>query len=241
MLPNDLIGMGLFIGYFVVAALVLILFKICVNPPFEIARKVYHMAIPLSIFPLLNFFSTWYIAVLVTLSLILVIYPVLAWAERFSFYKRFAVERESGEFKRSLIIVQVSTAFLIFMFWGILGDEWKYVIVVAMMAWGLGDAAAALVGKTIGRHKIRHSWIEGTKTYEGTLAMLIVAWLAIFFMLLLYAGQSWQVSLAVATLAAPVSAAVELFSHRGMDTMTVPLSTAFTILPLMILFSFLSA
>ncbi len=153
-------------------------------------------------------------------------YPVLKLVEHSSFYKRIAVEREGGEFKSSLIIVQVSIATLIFIFWGLLGEEWRYIAVVAVMAWGFGDAAAALVGKAIGRRRIMHPRIEGAKTYEGTLAMFIVAGLAIFFSLLIYAGQPWYVSFIVALLVAPVCAAVELFSNRGMDTLTVPLSTA---------------
>ncbi len=237
MLQSDLIGFGLFIGYFVIAVLILFPLKLCLNPPFEIMRKTYHMVIPVSIFPLLTFFSTWYAAVLAALMLALVIYPILALMERFSFYKRIAVERSAGEFKRSLIIVQLSIATLIFIFWGLLGEEWKYIVVVAIMAWGLGDAAAALVGKALGRHRIQHPLIEGAKTVEGTLAMYIVAGVAIFFTLLTYAEQPWPVSLTVAALVAPVSAIVEVFSHRGMDTLTVPLSTAFAILPLMFVFS----
>jgi hypothetical protein len=52
----------------------------------------------------------------------------------------------------------------------------------------------------------------------GTQAMFVTAGLAIFFTFLFYAGQPWQVSLTVALLVAPVCAAVELFSNRGMDT-----------------------
>jgi dolichol kinase len=107
------------------------------------------------------------------------------------------------------------------------------------MAWGLGDAAAALVGKAIGRRRIRHPRIQGTKTFEGTLAMYITAGLTIFLTLLIDASQSWYVSLTVAALVAPVCAVVELFSSHGMDTLTVPLSTAFAILPLMAFFAFL--
>jgi phytol kinase len=66
--------------------------------------------------------------------------------------------------------------------------------------------------------------------------MCIVAGLAVFFTLLMYAGQSWQVSLLVAALVAPVSATVELFSRRGMDTLTVPFSVAFVVMPLMFVF-----
>jgi len=149
------------------------------------------------------------------------------------------VERECGEFRRSLVIVQVSISVLIFVYWGLLGDAWMYVAVVSVLAWGFGDAAAALVGKSIGRRCIRHPRIAGRKTYEGTLAMFVVAGLAVFFTLLIYAGQSWHVSLVVATLVAPVSATVELFSNRGMDTLWVPVATAAAVLPLMSLAAYL--
>ena len=128
---------------------------------------------------------------------------------------------------------------MIFVFWGLLGTEWKYIAVVAVMAWGFGDAAAALIGKNFGRRRILHPRIEGTKTMEGTQAMFVTAGLAIFFTFLIYAGQPWLVSLAVALLVAPVCAVVELFSNRGMDTLTVPISTGLAVLSLMSLFSFL--
>jgi phytol kinase len=239
MLHNDLIGFGLFIGYFIAAGLPPILLKVYFNTPFEITRKMYHLVITLSILPLLHLFSTWYMAVLAVITFVLLIYPILTLVEHSSFYKQIAVERGDGEFKRSLIIVQLSIALLISIFWGLLGIDWQYVAVVAVMAWGFGDAAAALVGKAFGRRRILHPRIEGAKTYEGTFAMFVVAGLVIFFTLLVYAGQNWQVSLAAAVLVAPVSATVELFSKRGMDTLTVPLSVAFIILPLMYLFSLL--
>lgn len=239
MLRNDIIGFVLFIGYFVAAGLPLILIKAYFRTPFELTRKMYHLVITLSIFPLLKLFSTWYVAVIAAFMFLLMVYPLLMLVEKFPLYRRIAVERDCGEFKRSFIVVQLSIVTLISIFWGLLGDAWQYVAVVAVMAWGFGDAAAALVGKAIGRRRILHPWIEGAKTFEGTLAMFVVAGLAIFFTLLIYAGQSWQVSLAVAVFVAPVSAIVELFSRRGMDTFTVPLSVAFQVLPLMSFFTFL--
>ncbi|HNT77400.1 MAG TPA: phosphatidate cytidylyltransferase [Anaerolineae bacterium] len=239
MLRNDLIGFGLFIGYFIVAGAPLILLKAYHKTPFEVTRKLYHFVIVLSIFPLLKLFSAWYAAALASLTFTLIVYPILALVEHSAFYKRIAVEREEGEFRSSFIIVQLSLATLIFIFWGLLGIDWQYVAVVAVMAWGFGDAAAALVGKALGRRKISHPRITGTKTVEGTLAMVVVAGLSIFLTLLIYAGQPWYVGFTVAALVAPVCAVVELFSPRGMDTITVPLSAAFAILPLMSLFSFL--
>jgi phytol kinase len=209
------------------------------NTPFEMTRKMYHLVITLSIFPLMKFFSTWYAAVLAVIMFVVMIYPLLKMVEHSSFYQRVAVEREGGEFRKSLIIVQLSIALLISVFWGLLGIDWHYIAVVAVMAWGFGDAAAALVGKAFGHRRILHPRIEKSKTNEGTLAMFIVAGLTIFFTMLVYAGQSWQSSLAIAALVAPVSAAVELFSRKGTDTLTVPLSVAFSVLPLISLFSLL--
>jgi phytol kinase len=239
MLHNDLIAFSLFIAYFVVAALLALLIKTHLKIPSEVFRKMLHIVITLSILPLLKLFSTWYMAVLAAFLLVLIIYPVLALVENTTFYKRLAPERAGGEFKRSLVIVQLSFAILITVFWGLLGIDYHSIAVVAVMAWGFGDAAAALVGKAFGRRQILHRWIEGAKTVEGTLAMFVVAGLSIYLTLLIYAGQSWQVSLAVSVLVAPVCSAVELLSSRGMDTLTVPLATAFTILSWISLFSFL--
>lgn len=241
MTQNDLLGMGLYLGYIIATGLPAVLLKAFFDVPFEVIRKVYHLVVTLSIFPLVTAFHSWQAAVLAALLLAAIFYPILTWAERARFYQRIAVERKGGEFKSSLIVVQLSMALLLFVFWGLLGSEWKYVAVVAVMAWGFGDAAAALVGKTLGRRRIRHRLVQGPKTYEGTLAMYFTASLALFATLLLYAAQPWPISLAVALLVAPVSAAVELFSNRGLDTLTVPISTGLAVLSWMLVFSYLGA
>lgn len=237
---SDLVGVGLYLGFIVALGFPAILLKMYCNVPFEVMRKLYHFVITLSIFPLVTVFSTWTTAVLAALTLILLAYPALALVNHTSTYKRIAVEREGGEFRRSLVIVQLSMALLIFIFWGLLGSEWKYVAVVAVMAWGFGDAAAAPVGKRFGRRRIRHPWIEGAKTVEGTQAMAITAGLAVFLTLLGYAGYPWDVSLTVALLVAPVCAVVELFSNQGMDTLTVPISAGLAVLSLMSLYAYLA-
>ncbi len=233
MLREDLISFGLYISYLIAAGIIPLLVLKWLNTPFELTRKTLHMVTTFSIFPLLGLFRAWYVAVLAAVALALLVYPVLALIERTALYKRLAVERQGGEFKRSLLIVQLSFAILIAVFWGVLGADWRYVAVVAVLAWGFGDAAAALVGKTFGRRRIEHPRVDGPKTVEGTAAMFVVAGLVIFFTLLLYAGQPWHVSAAAALLVAPVGAAVELFSRGGMDTITVPLAMAFLLTPLM--------
>lgn len=237
MLNEALIDMALYVGCIIAMGLPAVALGAAFDVPSEVVRKLYHMVITFSIFPLVHFFDTWYLAVLALVLFATITYPILMVVENSSFYRRIAVEREDGEFKSSLIVVQLSIALLLFIAWGVLGAEWRYVAVVAVMAWGLGDAAAALVGKHWGRRRIEHPRIQGAKTVEGTLAMLVVAALAIFVTLIAYAGHPSYVSLIVALLVAPVCAVVELFSSGVTDTVTVPLSAALTTLPLLYLFS----
>jgi phytol kinase len=237
---DDLIGAGILLAYYLVAcALLPTILKGWWGVPRELVRKLQHVTYSLSVFLLLKLFSTWFIAVAAAGLLILVAYPALLILERLPSYQRLFVDRTTrgGELRRQLIYVQVTFAILIFIYWGLLGTNWQYVVAVAVMGWGFGDAAAALVGKTFGRRRVLHKYIEGAKTYEGTIAMILVAGFAMFFTMLLYGQQTWYVSLIIALLVAPVSGVVELFSRKGTDTFTVPLSTAALTMPLIYLFS----
>lgn len=209
--------------------------------PTEPVRKIQHVVYSLSVFLLLRLFSTWYIAIGAAFLLVVLAYPVLAAVERAAWYRRLFVDRTArgGELRRQLLYVQFSFALLIFVFWGLLGTRWHYVVAAAVMAWGFGDAAAALVGKACGRRRFIHRLIEGSKTYAGTTAMVLAASGALFFTLLLYARMAWHTSLLIAVIVAPVCAVVELFSRRGTDTLTVPLAAAALIMPLARLFALL--
>ncbi|MFW6115950.1 MAG: diacylglycerol/polyprenol kinase family protein [Chloroflexota bacterium] len=241
MVTSDLVGAGLLLAYYLGACFLLpTLLKLWRWIPTEVVRKLQHIAYSLSIFLLLHLFSEWYVAIAAAFLLVLLAYPALLLVERFSWYRRVFVDRtRGGELRKQLLYVQLSFALLIFVFWGLLGMRWHYITAVAVMGWGFGDAAAALVGKAWGRRRFLLPLIEGAKTCEGSLAMTLVACLAFFLTLWLYGGRPWPVSLAVALVAAPFAAAVELFSRKGLDTLTVPLSSACLILPLVALLSLL--
>lgn len=242
MTGNDLIGVGILLSYYLLFCFLLpTLLKARVPVPREWVRKIQHVAYSLSIFLLLRLFSTWYTAVGSALLLVLVGYPVLLVIEKSTWYRKYLVDRSArgGELRKQLLYVQLSFALLIFIYWGLLGFKWHYVVAVAVMAWGFGDAAAALVGKAFGRRRVLHKFIEGSKTYEGTGAMVLAAALAVFFTLLFYAGKPWYVSLPVSLLVAPACGIIELFSRKGLDTLTVPFSAAALILPLVYFFSWL--
>jgi dolichol kinase len=150
-------------------------------------------------------------------------------------------QRKNGEIRSSLVLVFLMMAVLTFVFWGCLGEEWKYVTVVSVMAWGFGDGAAALVGKRFGRNVVNHRWVEGKKTVEGSIAMYGVAALALFFSLFLLTATPWYYCLIAALCVAPICSVVELFSRNGTDTITVPLATAIPTFLIMKFFSIVAA
>ena len=237
MQTSDLAGAGVLLAYYlVVCAGLPTVLRTWARAPFEWVRKLQHVAYALSIFILLRMFSTWYAAVAAAFLLVLVAYPALMVIERFSWYRRTFVDRASrgGELRTQLLYVQLSFALLLFLFWGILGVRGLPVIGVAVMAWGFGDAAAAIVGKTWGKQRVLNRFVDGFKTFEGTAAMMVVAGVALFLTLVFFAHLPWYISLLIAALVAPVSGVVELFSHRGTDTLTVPLATAAALAPLML-------
>lgn len=242
MTSSDLIGAIILIAYYaVICAVIPVLLKRTTRAPSEIIRKIQHVGYSLSVFLLLTLFSTWYAAIAAAALLVVVAWPALWAMEKFSWYRRSFVDRAArgGELRSSMIQVQIAFSILIVIFWALLGEDWKPIIGVAAMAWGFGDAAAALVGKAWGRRHVLNRFVDSAKTYEGTFAMMVFAGTALFWSLRFYADQSWWASLLIAILVAPISGVVELFSRRGTDTLTVPLFTAFSILPLIHMFAWL--
>ncbi len=239
---SDITGALLLMAYYLVFCLLLpTLLKAFTGAPKELVRKIQHVVYSLSIFLMIKLFSSWYAAVIAASVLIMAAYPALLFLEKTSWYRKLFVDRKAkgGELRKQLLLVQFSFALLIFLFWGLLGTDWRYLVPVAVMAWGFGDAAAALVGKAFGRKLVISRFVDGPKTYAGTAAMFLAAALAIFLTLLIYAGKPWQTSLLIAVTVAPVCAVVELFSRRGIDTLTVPLAAAAMMLPLIHLLSLL--
>lgn len=98
-------------------------------------------------------------------SLIVVLLPVLALAERIPMFSSFVNERKKGEFKSSMVLAVGMMAFSTTVCWGLFGD--KYLVLASIYAWGVGDALAALIGKKYGKHKIKWKIADGKKSVEG--------------------------------------------------------------------------
>lgn len=93
---------------------------------------------------------------------------------------------------------------------------------ILTMTWG--DGMAALIGQAYGRHAYKVWDIQ--KSWEGSGAMFVASFIAVFGVLLLVQGSN-KVTLAISLLSAMTATVLETFSRLGIDNITVPLGTAF--------------
>lgn len=96
------------------------------------------------------------------------------------------------------------------------------VIGILVMAWG--DGMAAIIGQRFGQHKYQIGTI--TKSWEGSLAMATASFMVSELILLVVAGNTWQIVL-ISLIVAVISTILEAFSKFGLDNLTVPLSSGF--------------
>ena len=223
-------GFGVILAYFAVCASSALFLRLLVTVPREVFRKILHFILLGSIFVWTYAFKTWWISAMAAVVFMIIVFPILALAERIPGYSELLIERKSGEIKRSLVVVFSMFAILISFCWGLLGE--KYLIIASALAWGLGDAAAALVGKRFGKHYLEGRLIEGRKSLEGTLAMFVVSFFAVLVVLLIHGSIRWYGYVPIAAVTGAVCAVVELYTKGGMDTITCPLAAAAVLIPL---------
>ncbi|MHB1154385.1 MAG: diacylglycerol/polyprenol kinase family protein [Eubacteriales bacterium] len=226
-------GFGILLGYFIVCAAAAFILRRFAALPSELFRKILHIILLGSIFVYTYAFETWWISAIAAVVFILLVFPILAFAERIHGYSDLLIERKNGEIKNSLVVVFVMFSVLICICWGWLGE--KYLVIASVLAWGFGDAAAALIGKHYGRHFIKGRLVEGRKSLEGTLAMFAVSFVTVTVVLLINSPVMWYGYIPIAAVTAAACAVVELYTRGGMDTLTCPFTAAAIMIPLVYL------
>jgi uncharacterized protein (TIGR00297 family) len=116
---------------------------------------------------------------------------------------------------------------LILLFW----RTQPMILSLAMIVLALADAAAAIVGETV-RRPLVYALSSDKKSLQGTVAYVLTATAVLTVGIQLYPSDvhlSFSSSLVVAAVAALVGAGWEALSSRGLDNLTVPLSTAFVL------------
>ena len=217
---------GIYWGYIVSCALVLLLIRFTTKVPDYIFRKLLHVVAFSSILPLVLCTDSWLIAALVEIVFLAVIIVALHFFERFEFYSSLFVEKGKHEVITSFVMLFSLMTILIAIYWGGFGEEYCYIIVASIMAWGPGDGMAAIIGKTKGSHKLSGPHIEGVKSVEGSVAMGITSFVCSFAVLFFMSPLSLVHILELSLIIAPVAALVELYTKHGLDTVTVPIAVS---------------
>lgn len=95
------------------------------------------------------------------------------------------------------------------------------VIGILIMAWG--DGLAAIIGQKFGKHP--YLILGNTKSWEGTLTMLLVSYAIVSIVLFSVQGNTWQ-TWVVGIPVTIAATAVESIAQWGLDNLSVPLVSA---------------
>ena len=207
-------------SFIVPAVLILIPVRFLTKLPSYVFRKLLHIVAFSCVTLMILSAKSWQAAALTSVLIAVAVYPILAALESAPWFEKLFVQKSAGEIKKSLLLLFFMFAALISVSWGVFGKP--HLAAAAILMWGTGDAAAALVGIPHGRHKVRSRLTDGKKSWEGSLAMLAVSFIS--GMIVLSAVQKTalpQAALSVG-LGALLGTVTELFSPSEYDTVTVP-------------------
>ena len=220
--------LGVFITYVIPWLLVLIPVRFLTKLPSYVFRKLLHFIAFSCVTLMILKAESWQAAALTAVLLAVVIYPILSVLESAPWFTKLFVQKSKGETKRSCLLLLFMFAAIISVCWGAI--DRPHLAAAAILMWGAGDAAAALVGIPYGKHKVKSRFTDGKKSWEGSLAMLLVSFIC--GMIVLYFVQQMDLPLALlsAGLGASLGTVTELFSPSEYDTVTVPIAIAAVLL-----------
>jgi len=178
----------------------------------DFTRKFIYVGVGLWIIGTVALFQNRYLAIIPPLSFVALNY--------ISYRREMFKAMETGEpGNLGTVYFPLSFTALILWLW-----ERPALLVASLMPMTLGDAAAALVGERFGRHHFR---VFGSqKSWEGSIAMFLVSFVAMWITLGIMSNAGWGTSLWLAAAVALLASAVEAFTPWRMDNLTVPFVSA---------------
>lgn len=222
--------LGALAAYIAPCLAVLLPIRFLTKLPSYVFRKLLHVVAFTCVSLMILAARSWQAAVLASVVIAILVYPILVMLEREPWYSGLFVEKSPGEIKRSMLMLFLMFAALIGVCWGVFGQP--HLCATAILMWGTGDAAAAVVGIPFGRHKVRSRLTDGKKSWEGSAAMLVVSFACGLVMLLLVQKATFSQAVVSAFVAALLGTATELVSASEYDTVTVPAVIAAVLLTL---------
>lgn len=208
--PGDLRGAAILSAVFLSLIVLAELWRRFGNPDAEWTRKLVHLGggVTCLLFPFL-IRSPWVVlAMALPLTLLFVAGAKLGFLKSLHGVKRRS--RGAEYYPLAVFLVFVLT----------LGRPWLYLSAVLVLA--VADAFAALIGSQYGR--VRYEVETETKSLEGSLVFLVLAFLAIHLPTLLLTDLPRPVCVLAALLVAALVTGFEAISLEGADNLFVPLA-----------------
>ncbi|MBN1543068.1 phosphatidate cytidylyltransferase [candidate division KSB1 bacterium] len=230
MTTNDVLGLVL--SYVYAFSLLLAVEKIgeWLRWPQPLTRKVVHIGAGMWVWAIIGLFDHWWAGIIPFATFI---------GLNYLFYRRQTFHQmDQKDSTLGTVYFAISITFLMSWFWRGDGPIDRLPVAVAgIMAMTWGDAFASLVGEKWGSR--RWSIFTSDRTLQGSLAMLVFSFAAVFLTLVILPESSWSpYSAAVplpqafyAAIAAAISATVaEMVTPAGMDNLTVPIGSSLVLL-----------
>ena len=212
--------LGILAAYLIPCVLIILPVRFLTGIPSFIFRKLLHIIAFSCVTVMTLTAKNWQSAALASIVIAAVLYPVLRMYEKEPWYGKLFVQKSPGEIRKSLLMLFLMFAAVISVAWGVFGRP--YIAAAAILMWGTGDAAAALVGIPYGRHKVQLRGTDGKKSWEGSLAMLGFCFVSGFCVLYFVQRLALFPALVSAIVGSFFGAATELFTPSEYDTITVP-------------------
>ena len=212
------------------AGLIVLFIRFIIKPKDYIYRKVLHICAVSTILCFVLPATTWWISVLAILTILFLINATLLIVERFKLYKMLFVDKEHHEILKMINAYYIIMAAIVALFFGGLGNENKYLAITAIMAWGVGDAFAAIIGIQFGKNKFKSHYFDNRKSIEGTAAMF-VACFAISLLTLIFTMNYPITQVIVESLVIGLALSlIEAISKNGLDNIFCPLAASVILL-----------
>jgi len=188
----------------------------------EISRKFAHFAATVGVVPFPYIFSShWYVLILA------IIFSIALFVTKYTkqLESIHDIERKSvGSYLLPLSI------YITFLMANLLDN--KFIFILPMLILGICDPMAAIVGMGLKKnnHQIKIFGIATGKSLFGSAAFLISSFVISIIALYFNRGVFDLKTFGLALVVAVVSMLAEMFSRRGFDNFTIPVSVAFTLL-----------
>jgi dolichol kinase len=235
MTTGDLVGLG--ISYLYASSLLFVAEAVrrWRGYPQDFTRKIVHVGAGMWVFGVLALFDTWYIGVIPFISFIFLNYI---------FYRyRLLEAMDATDSTPGTVYFAFSISVLFVLFWRTNDPgDLSFVAAAGAMAMTWGDAMASIVGRRFGQH--RYTVFGSTRSYEGSVAMLLASGTAMFLTIMLVPGSSLSpltqppspaTGLLAAGSGALVATLAEALSPSGTDNLSVPLLAGLTIFVMLVL------